>query len=169
MAPPNTSATSAPASPPPFNLNTISQGISTADFYLERARRRSCNFLETDSHTKMVAKPQLRGAEGTKLTMNLGDEIPVALDRVWRGCRGRIRQRPAMLVQLPDIGVNLEMTPRVTYDGEIVLDAFSVESSALGPRSVSRARTFPRSLAQGDDEAPAARRRVDAPGGIAER
>ena len=32
-----------------------------------------------------------------------------------------------------DVGVNLEMTPRVTYEGEIVLDGFVVESSALGP------------------------------------
>ncbi len=34
-------------------------------------------FLETDSQTKLVAKPQLRGAEGQKLTLNLGDEVPV--------------------------------------------------------------------------------------------
>ena len=33
-APPNTSGTFPPANPPPFNLNTISQGISTADFFL---------------------------------------------------------------------------------------------------------------------------------------
>ena len=36
VAPPNTreSADSLPRRPPPFNLNTISQGVSTADFYL---------------------------------------------------------------------------------------------------------------------------------------
>ena len=30
------------------------------------------------------------------------------------------------------VGVNLEMTPRVTYEGEIMLELV-VESSALGP------------------------------------
>ncbi len=34
VAPPNTSGTIPPTPPPPFNLNTISQGISTSDFYL---------------------------------------------------------------------------------------------------------------------------------------
>ena len=64
------------ASPPPFNLNTISRGISTADFYLA-VPTAIVRFLETDTQTKLIAKPQLRGAEGTKLTLNLGDEVPV--------------------------------------------------------------------------------------------
>ena len=37
VAPPNTSGPIPPATPPPFNLNTISQGVSTSDFYLDRA------------------------------------------------------------------------------------------------------------------------------------
>ena len=36
-APPNTSGTIPPTAPPPFNLNTISQGVSTSDFYLDGA------------------------------------------------------------------------------------------------------------------------------------
>jgi len=76
FAPPNTSGPTTPANPPPFNLNTISQGISTADFYLS-VPTAVVKFLESDSHTKVIAKPQLRGAEGTKLTMALGDQIPV--------------------------------------------------------------------------------------------
>ena len=78
VAPPNTSTppTSPPPSPPPFNVNTISQGVSTADFYMN-VPTALIRFLESDSHTKTIAKPQLRGAEGTKLTLNLGDDVPV--------------------------------------------------------------------------------------------
>src|SRR4029079_13010942 len=72
-APPNTSGISAP---PPFNLNTISQGINTADFYLG-APTAVVHFLESDHKTKILAKPQLRGQEGQKLTLNLGADIPV--------------------------------------------------------------------------------------------
>jgi len=36
-------------------------------------------FLESDTNTKLVAKPQIRGVEGQKITMNLGDEIPSEL------------------------------------------------------------------------------------------
>ena len=32
--------------------------------------------LASDNRTRVLAKPQLRGAEGAKLTLNLGDDIP---------------------------------------------------------------------------------------------
>ena len=55
----------------------VSRGISAADFYLS-VPPAIARFLETDTQTKLVAKPQLRGQEGQKITLNLGDEIPVA-------------------------------------------------------------------------------------------
>ncbi len=63
-------------SPAPFNLNTISRGVSTSDFYLA-VPTAIVNFLETDTHTRIIAKPQIRGAEGTKFTLKLGDKVPV--------------------------------------------------------------------------------------------
>lgn len=132
FAPPNTSGPTTPANPPPFNLNTISQGISTADFYLS-VPTAVVKFLESDSHTKVIAKPQLRGAEGTKLTMALGDQIPVLSTVFGAQVPGGIASVPQSSFNYKDVGVNLEMTPRVTYEGEIVLDGFMVESSALGP------------------------------------
>jgi len=134
VAPPNTSANlgAPPPNPPPFNLNTISQGISTADFYLS-VPTALIKFLETDSRTKVIAKPQLRGSEGTKLTLNLGDQIPVLSTVFGAQVPGGLASVPQSSFNYKDVGVNLEMTPRVTYEGEIVLDAFTVESSALGP------------------------------------
>jgi general secretion pathway protein D len=134
VAPPNTPGNlgAAPTVPPPFNLNTISQGISTADFYLT-VPTALVKFLETDSRTKVIAKPQLRGAEGTKLTLNLGDQIPVLSTVFGAAVPGGLASVPQSSFNYKDVGVNLEMTPRVTYEGEIVLDSFLVESSALGP------------------------------------
>lgn len=132
FAPPNTSATFPPGVPPPFNLNTISQGISTADFYLS-VPTAVVKFLESDSHTKLVAKPQLRGAEGTKLTLNLGDRIPLLSTVFGAAAPGGFASVPQSSFTYTDVGINLELTPRVTYEGEIILDGFSVESSSLGP------------------------------------
>ena len=55
----------------PFNANTINRGISANDFYLA-VPSAVIRFLETDSETKVIAKPQLRGAEGAPLELNLG-------------------------------------------------------------------------------------------------
>jgi general secretion pathway protein D len=132
LAPPNTSATpgTAPASPPPFNLNTISQGVNTADFYLG-VPTAVVNFLESDSHSKTLAKPQLRGAEGDKMTLNLGQEIPVLSTVFGAAAAGGFATIPQSSYNYRTIGVILDITPHVTYEGEIRLDV-SVESSALG-------------------------------------
>jgi general secretion pathway protein D len=132
VAPPNTPGPTPPTNPPPFNLNTITQGVSTADFYLS-VPTAVVKFLEQDSRTKLIAKPQLRGAEGTKLTLNLGDQIPVLSTVFGAAAAGGFASVPQSSFNYKDVGVNIEMTPRVTYEGDIVLDGFSVESSALGP------------------------------------
>jgi hypothetical protein len=132
VAPPNTSAppTGAPASPPPFNMNTISQGISTADFYMS-VPTALIRFLESDSRTKTIAKPQLRGAEGQKLTLNLGDDIPVLSTVFGSAAAGGFANIPQSSFNYRSVGVILEVTPRVTYDGEIILELL-VENSTLG-------------------------------------
>src|SRR5260370_31565269 len=62
--------------PPPFNLNTISRRVTTADFYLA-VPTAIVRFLDSDTHNKVIAKPQLRGAEGMKLNLKIGDKVPV--------------------------------------------------------------------------------------------
>jgi general secretion pathway protein D len=132
VAPPNTPGGTPPTNPPPFNLNTISQGVSTADFYLT-VPTAVVNFLASDTHTKLIAKPQLRGAEGQKLTLNLGDEIPVLSTVFGSAVQGGFASIPQSSFNYRPVGVNIEMTPRVTYEGDIVLEGLLIESSTLGP------------------------------------
>jgi general secretion pathway protein D len=131
VSPPNTPGVIPPVAPPPFNLNTISTGISTSDFYLT-VPTAFLRFLETDSRTKQLAKPQLRGAEGQELTLNLGDEIPVVSTVFGAAAAGGFANIPQSSFTYRSVGVNIAMTPRVTYEGEIILD-LSLESSNLGP------------------------------------
>ena len=107
--------------PPPFNLNTISRGVSTSDFYLA-VPTAIVNFLESDSHTRVIAKPQVRGAEGTKFTLKLGDKVPVISTSYTPIATGGAGVNPLSSYQYQDVGVNLDMTPRVTLEGDILLD-----------------------------------------------
>jgi general secretion pathway protein D len=119
-------------SPPVFNLNTISQGVSTSDFYLA-VPTAIVRFLETDTNTKLVAKPQLRGAEGSKLLLNLGDRIPVISTSYTPLATGGAGVNPLSSYTYQDIGVNIDMTPvRVTLEGDIILD-LTLDNSSLGP------------------------------------
>ena len=83
----------------PFNLNTISQGISTADFYLS-VPTAVVRFLESDSQTKVLAKPNLRGTEGQKLSLNLGEDVPMPSTTFTPLAGGGVGRQPADLVRL---------------------------------------------------------------------
>src|SRR6185369_14820488 len=107
--------------PAPFNLNTISRGVSTSDFYLA-VPTAIVRFLETDTNTKIIAKPQLRGAEGTKLTLNVGNSIPVISTSYTPIATGGAGVNPLSSYQYKDVGVNVDMTPTVTLESDIRLD-----------------------------------------------
>src|SRR5882672_2548241 len=115
---------------PTFNLNTITRGISTADFYLA-VPSAVVHFLESDSETKLIAKPQLRGAEGQKITLNLGDQIPVPSTVFTPLATGGANTNPLTSFNYRPVGINVEMTPRVTIDGDVILDLL-VENSTRG-------------------------------------
>ena len=119
------------SSPPAFNLNTISRGFTTADFYLA-VPTAIVRALESDTQTKLVARPQLRGAEGNKLTLNLGDEIPIVSTSYTPIATGGVGVNPLNSFQLKPVGINIDVTPiRVTLDGDILMD-LNVESSSRG-------------------------------------
>jgi general secretion pathway protein D len=116
---------------PPFNLNTITAGVSAADFYLA-VPTAVVRFLETDSQTKLVAKPQLRGREGEEIKLNLGDRFPVPSTTFGSlGGAGSVATQPISSFNYEPVGIIVNMTPRVTFDGDIVLKLV-VESSTLG-------------------------------------
>ena len=130
----NTGQSTSPSgvrSPAPFNLNTISRGVSTSDFYLA-VPTAIVRFLESDTNTKIIAKPQLRGAEGTKLTLNLGQSIPVISTSYTPIATGGAGVNPLSSYQYKDVGVNIEMTPTVTLDGDIRLD-LTLDNNQQGP------------------------------------
>jgi general secretion pathway protein D len=128
-------------SPPPFNLNTISRGINTADFYLA-VPTAIVRFLESDTHTKIMAKPQLRGAEGTKLSYSVGTQVPIVSTTYTPIATGGAGVNPLSSYTYKNTGVNIEMTPRVTLDGDIVLDIL-IDDSAVGPDKAVAGTTVP--------------------------
>ena len=142
LAPPNeATAPSGVGSPPPFNLNTISRGVSTADFYLG-VPAAVVRFLETDSQTKLVAKPQLRGQEGTTMTLELGEDIPVPATAFTAIAAGGAAVNPLTSFNYRAVGINVTMTPRVTYENEIIVEMI-VENSTLGANILVAGTSLP--------------------------
>ncbi len=125
----------------PFNLNTVSRGVSTADFYLS-VPSAVVRFLESDSQTKVLAKPNLRGVEGQKLSLNLGEDVPVPSTTFTPLAGSGVGSSPLTSYGYRTIGIIVDMTPRVTYDGDIILE-ITVENSARGQDSNIAGQNLP--------------------------
>ena len=125
----------------PFNANTISRGVSTSDFYLA-VPSAVIRFLEQDTETKVIAKPQLRGAEGVPLELNLGEDIPVPSTTFTPVAAGGANSQPLTSFNYRSVGVNVKMTSKVTYEGDIRMELF-VESSTLGAGVVIAGQELP--------------------------
>jgi general secretion pathway protein D len=115
---------------PPVNLQTIRDGVSASDFYLA-VPSAVVRALATDSRTKLLAKPQLRGAEGQKMSLRLGEEIPVPSTTFTPVATGGVGQNPLTTFQYRPVGVIMDITPRVTLDNDIILDV-AIDNSARG-------------------------------------
>ena len=125
----------------PFNVNTISKGVSTADFYMALPTA-IVNFLESDSQTKVLAKPNIRATEGQKVSLNLGEDVPVPSTTFTPLATGGAAANPLTSYGYRTIGIIVEMEPRVTYEGDIILN-ISVENSARGSDSNIAGQNLP--------------------------
>ena len=124
-----------------FNLDTISRGVGAADFYVA-VPAAVINFLEQDTHTRLVAQPQIRGQEGAELVLNLGQDIPVPTTAFTPLAVGGASFNPLTSFTYRPVGVILTMTPRVTYENEIILD-LEVENSTVGPPILVAGQSLP--------------------------
>jgi general secretion pathway protein D len=122
--------------PQPFNLTAVRGGIQTSDFYLA-VPAATIRFLETDSETKILAKPQLRGAEGQELRLELGEEVPIPTTVFQPLAAGGANVNPLASFNYRAVGVILQMTPRVTYDDNIVLDMVVENSIRTGDTTIA--------------------------------
>ena len=119
-------------------------------------------FLETDSETKVIAKPQLRGAEGSDLKLNLGEDIPVPSTTFTPLAQGGANFNPLTSFTYRPVGVTVQMTPRVSIEGDIQHQADDREQQPRRRDHDRRPGAAVVRLAESGDGSEAARRGVDA-------
>ncbi len=78
--------------------------------------------LESDSNSKVIARPQVRGEDGRKITINLGDKVPFPRTSFVPFSTGGLEQQPITSYDLQDVGIEITITPHVHHNGEISLE-----------------------------------------------
>jgi general secretion pathway protein D len=97
--------------------------------------------LETDSSTRLLANPQLRISEGQTAQARFGDQVPVPVTTFTAIATGGLPQQPITSFEYKNVGVNIDMTPRVHHDGEVTL-TLKLDISAVGAPGYQGLPTF---------------------------
>ena len=89
--------------------------------------------LLSDSNTKIIQNPQIRALDNQKATLKIGDRVPVATGSFQPGIGG-VGINPLVNTQFQyiDVGVNIDITPRIHNDGEVTLKLTLEISSVTG-------------------------------------
>ncbi len=87
------------------------------------------NFLKTNSDAEVIAKPQLRIAEGAKAQLIIGDKVPIPMTTInTQTAIGGTGVVPITSFQYQDIGIKIDIEPRVHHNKEVTLK-LTVEAS----------------------------------------
>ena len=94
--------------------------------------------LLTDTDTQILQNPRLRASDGQKATMKIGERIPYATGS-FSAPTGSSAANPYVNTQFQyfDIGVNMEITPTIHYNGDVSLKVKVEITSQNGTTSIS--------------------------------
>jgi general secretion pathway protein D len=102
-----------------FNWSQLQQlSINSFGFTIPSA---TLNFLKNNTDAELLAKPQLRIAEGQKAQLLIGDKVPIPVTTFQTVSTGTTLTSPATSFQYQDIGIKIEVEPRVHHNKEVTL------------------------------------------------
>jgi len=112
--------TSSSSTPNGINLNTLGN-LNATDFTVTISQA-TATALFSDSDTRLIQKPQIRAIEGQKASLKIGQRVPVATGSFQPGIGG-VGINPLVNTQFQylDVGVNIDVTPRVHANGDVSL------------------------------------------------
>ncbi|HEV2489076.1 MAG TPA: cohesin domain-containing protein [Candidatus Acidoferrales bacterium] len=127
----SSSSSSTTNTPPQITLNNLHH-LSSADYSVTLPGA-ALKAIETDTTTKIIQNPVVRVTDGATAKLHIGDKVPTASGSFQAGVGlGTSGVSPLVNTQFQyiEVGVKLEITPRVHPDGEISMKV-SVDVSSV--------------------------------------
>ncbi|MGB8476271.1 MAG: hypothetical protein WCE61_19485 [Candidatus Acidiferrum sp.] len=117
------------------HLNSSAYSVTLPNF--------TANAVLTDTSTRIIQDPELRSVDGQQATLKIGDRIPIATGSFQAGVgvgavgsAGLVNPLVNTQFQYQDVGVNIDITPRVHPDHEISLKTKIEVSSVTGTSTI---------------------------------
>ena len=100
------------------------RSINSSDF-LFSVPSLAYKLLQEDGTSKIKAKPQLRIMDQEKAKISLGDKVPIPtttfVPNYGQSTSTSLNQNPITSYQLQEVGISIEISPRIHHDGWITL------------------------------------------------
>jgi len=118
-----------------INLNRLGN-LNATDFTVTITPA-TATALFTDSTTKIIQNPQIRAVDGQKASLKIGDRVPVATGSFQPGIGG-VGINPLVNTQFQylDVGVNIDITPKVHAGREVTLKVTMDISNVTGQSNI---------------------------------
>ncbi len=131
----NNSVSSTSGTANQVNLNRLGN-LNATDFTVTIPPA-TATALFSDSTTKLIQNPQIRAVDGQKASLKIGDRVPVATGSFQPGIGG-VGINPLVNTQFQylDVGVNIDITPKVHAGREVTLKVSMDISSVTGQSNI---------------------------------
>lgn len=101
------------------------------------------NFIKSNTDTELLARPQLRIAEGEKAQLVIGDRVPIPVTTInTQQAIGQSGVIPVTSYQYQDVGIKVDVEARVHHNREVSLK-LTVEISEVKPTASGEAAEQP--------------------------
>jgi general secretion pathway protein D len=142
---PNATTTTGSTTTTTTTNNTTLQTLRTLNSsdYTVTLPNFTANAVLTDTYTKIIQNPELRSVDGQQAKLKIGDRIPIATGSFQAGVgvgavgsAGLVNPLVNTQFQYQDVGVNIDITPRVHPNSEVSLKTKIEVSSVTGTSTI---------------------------------
>jgi len=121
--------------PPTNNVNLRDLGAINSGNFTINIPESTARFVATSTLSKMLQSPRVRATDGRQASLRIGSRIPVAqgsFQPAFAGATGT----PVVQVAYIDVGVNLDITPKVLLNRDVSMVVTVQVSAQAGERNL---------------------------------
>jgi general secretion pathway protein D len=108
------------------------RSLSQADILMSGVPSLYYRLLKSDTNTRTLANPHLRAVDSTLAQAKFGERVPIPTSQVVPLFQGGTNQQIIQNVSYENIGVNIDITPRVHANNDVTLQVKVSLSSVSG-------------------------------------
>lgn len=125
---------------PGFTLQDL-RNLTQADVLMSGIPGVYYRLLKNDVNTRALANPQIRIADGITAQARFGERVPVPVTTFAPIATGGINQQPITSYVYENIGVNIDITPRLHHNDDVSL-ALKISVSSISGEGFGGLPTF---------------------------